>query len=274
MRGTYAVIGDPIDHSLSPAMHNAAFRALKMDCSYIACRVRRGELRDGIASLGAAKIAGFNVTIPHKVEIMDLLDYIDPECVKVGACNTVSVREGRLEGHNTDMRGFLDPLERRGIDVSGSNTLVLGAGGAARAIVFGLVRKRARVTVAARSAEHARSISEMAERADGKIRTIPFSEAVLAAPGCEMIINATPIGMHSAQTPVPIDSITAGTTVYDIVYRPVMTALLAGALKRGATVVHGYEMLLSQATASFEIWHGTKPPYDEMKLAVLGAHAR
>lgn len=270
MQGTYAVIGDPIDHSLSPSIHNAAFRALGMDCSYIAYRIKPDELRDGLESLKAAQVVGFNVTIPHKIAIMDILDDADAECTKAGACNTVSVNNGRLEGHNTDVRGFLDPLERHGTRLSQAKALVLGAGGAASAIVSGLLQKNAEITVAARSEPKAQSL---AERTGAEIETIHLKDAGSVADSYDIIINATPIGMNGEPSPIPAESIRADATVYEIVYRPLKTALVACALERGASVIYGYEMLLAQAALSFEIWHKTEAPYDAMKQAILGIRA-
>jgi len=265
---TYAVIGDPIDHSLSPAAHNAAFRELGMDCSYIAYRVRRGELRDGLASLAAARMAGFNVTIPHKVEIMGMLDSADAECEAAGACNTVAVRGGRLEGHNTDVAGFMAPLEARGTAVRGTTALVLGSGGAARAAVTGLARAGAkRITVAARSAERAGALARMAGA-----EPAPLARAG-ALPPADIVVNATPLGMRGEACPLPAGSVRQGATVYEVVYRPMKTALVEMALACGATVIYGHEMLLAQAMLSFEIWHGRPAPEGAMRRAILGAGA-
>ncbi|MDD9825860.1 MAG: shikimate dehydrogenase [Thaumarchaeota archaeon] len=274
MQGTYAVIGDPIDHSLSPAAHNAAFRELGMDCSYIAYRVPRGELREGLESLAAARIAGFNVTIPHKVAIMALLDSADGECAAAGACNTVRVDGGRLEGHNTDVDGFMEPLRSRGAAVRGAGALVLGAGGAARAAAVGLARDGARtVTVAARSPDRARDVARMASSAGAASRAVEMRGAAEAAASADIVVNATPLGMRGEACQLPAGSIRADSVVYEVVYRPMRTALVECALARGATVVYGHEMLLAQAALSFEIWHGARAPRAAMRRAILGAGA-
>lgn len=270
MHGTYAVIGDPIDHSLSPTIHNAAFRKLGMDCAYISFRIPAGELRDGLESLATAKITGFNVTIPHKVDIMDILDDVAPECSAAGACNTVTVNAGRLEGHNTDVRGFLDPLERRSVRLDSASVLVLGTGGAARAVVHGLASKNAKITVAGRSAQKTDSI---VQHENANIDAISFESVAEVAAKFDIIVNATSIGMNEEPSPVPASSIRPDATIYDIVYRPVRTALIRTALERGASVIYGYEMLLAQAALSFEIWHKTPAPYEAMKQALLGVHA-
>ena len=149
MTKTFAVIGDPIDHSLSPSIHNAAFKALGLDCTYIAYRIPRGELQAGVESLKQIKISGFNVTIPHKMEMMKFLDDASSECKTIGATNTVSNENGKLVGYNTDMDGFLEPIKKRDIGISGQNVLLLGGGGAARAIVAGFAKeKAAKITIA------------------------------------------------------------------------------------------------------------------------------
>ena len=143
MSNTYAVIGDPIDHSLSPNIHNAAFRHLQLEHTYIAYRIPAGELAAGIEALKAIKIAGFNVTIPHKIEMMKLLDEMDTTCKVIGAVNTVLNDNGKLKGYNTDMIGFLDPIKKKNLTIEGSHVLLLGAGGAARAIITAMIKEKA-----------------------------------------------------------------------------------------------------------------------------------
>lgn len=268
--GTYAVIGDPIDHSLSPLIHNAAFRKLEMDSAYISFRIRKGELQDGLESLAAAGIAGFNVTIPHKVDIMKLLDETSKECATVGACNTVKIKDGKMMGHNTDVQGFLSPLEQRSVKFESAKALVLGTGGAARAVVSGLASKGVRITVAGRTIHKAQDVALLGR--DGAA-SIDFANAASVAAESDIIVNATPLGMNDEQSPIPADSICPKSVVYDIVYRPIKTALIKAATERGALVIYGYEMLLAQAALSFEIWHNTPAPYDAMKQALLGMHA-
>src|SRR5574340_1167868 len=159
MTKTYAVIGDPIDHSLSPAIHNAAFLFLRLDCTYIAYRIPKGELEYGVESLKKIGIAGFNVTIPHKMDMMKLLNEADEECRLVGATNTVVNDNGSLKGHNTDVEGFLDPIRKRKIDCKNSDVLLIGAGGAARAIIAAFSKEGVhRITVANRTKERADDI--------------------------------------------------------------------------------------------------------------------
>ena len=165
MLKTFAVIGDPIDHSLSPIIHNAAYRELGIECTYIAYRVIQGELATGIESLKKIKIAGFNVTIPHKIEMMKYLDNVDDNCKKIGAVNTVLNDDGILRGFNTDMDGFLEPIKRKEIGMKNSKILLIGAGGAARAIVTGFQKENAKeITIVNRTKEKGDELAEFSNK--------------------------------------------------------------------------------------------------------------
>ena len=178
MGKTFAVIGDPIGHSLSPNIHSAAFRELGLDCSYMAYRIPEGSLEEGLEGLRAIDIAGFNVTIPHKVEMMKYLDRTDESCSLIGAANTVTNDGGSLRGHNTDMDGFLEPLKRRDADIGGSRVLLLGAGGAARAIVAGFAKEKAGgITIANRTVARADSLAEFAQKISLDADTMTIDEA-------------------------------------------------------------------------------------------------
>ncbi|MDI1495431.1 MAG: shikimate dehydrogenase [Cenarchaeum symbiont of Oopsacas minuta] len=266
MTGTYAVIGDPIDHSMSPLIHNAAFKELKMDSSYIAYKIGRDELKDGVESIKNALLSGFNVTIPHKVEILKYLDSYDDDCKKVGAANTVSISDGRLSGYNTDMEGFLDPLRERNIDIKDMDVLVLGAGGAARAIVASLARQRvSSITIANRTKSSAKALLELA---DVQIESI--HDAPRLAKSASLIVNATSLGLKNEQSIIPAESMNADQIIYDLVYRPMKTELLREATKAGSIIIYGYEMLLGQACRSFKIWHKIDAPRKVMRRAIVG----
>ena len=266
MAGTYAVIGDPIEHSMSPLIHNAAFKELGMDSSYIAYRIERGDLEDGIESLKSARIAGFNVTIPHKVDVLKYLDSYDDDCKQVGAANTVEISNGKLAGYNTDVKGFLDPLHERKISLKGLDVLLLGAGGAARAIVIALAKQKcSSITVANRTVKSAQALETLA---DIKIESI--DDAPRLAKNASLIVNATSLGLKIEQSPIPAEFMNADQIIYDIVYRPMKTELLREASKAGAIIIYGYEMLLAQACESFKIWHKNDAPKDVMKRAILG----
>lgn len=268
---TYAVIGDPIDHSLSPAIHNAAFLFLKLDCTYIAYRITKGELEQGIESLKKVGIAGFNVTIPHKVDMMRLLNEADKECQLVGATNTVVNDNGHLKGFNTDVEGFLDPIRKRKIDCKNADVLLIGAGGAARAIVGAFAKEKARkITVANRTKERADSVVRFATQLGLQSDYSDLVQAAEIAGDYKFIVNATSVGLKGTDGPISTKKINKNSIVYDIVYMPVETPFIQQSKNRGATIIYGWEMLLAQAMRSFEIWIGKPAPYEAMKLTLLG----
>ena len=271
MSNTYAVIGDPIDHSLSPNIHNAAFRHLKLDHTYIAYKIPAGELSAGIEALKTIKIAGFNVTIPHKIEMMKFLDEMDTTCKVIGAVNTVLNEDGKLKGYNTDMIGFLDPIKKKNLMIKDSQVLLLGAGGAARAIVTAMVKEKAgKITIVNRTRENANKLAEFAKKIGGDVDTVSIQEANKLITDYKFIINSTSIGMRNEPSPISTENISKDSIVYDIVYQPINTDLIKKSKENGATIIYGYEMLLSQAACSFEIWHKMEAPYDVMKKALLG----
>jgi len=271
MSNTYAVIGDPIDHSLSPNIHNAAFRHLKLDHTYIAYKIPAGELSAGIEALKAIKIAGFNVTIPHKIEMMKFLDEMDTTCKIIGAVNTVLNEDGKLKGYNTDMIGFLDPIKKKNLTIKDSQVLLLGAGGAARAIVTAMVKEKAgKITIVNRTLENANKLAEFAKKIGGNVDTVSIQEANKLITDYKFIINSTSIGMRNEPSPISTENISKNSIVYDLVYQPINTDLIKKSKENGATIIYGYQMLLSQAACSFEIWHKMEAPYDVMKKTLLG----
>lgn len=270
MTRTFAVIGDPIDHSLSPLIHNAAFKALDLDCTYIAYRIPKGELEEGLAALKKIKIAGFNVTIPHKIEIMKHLDKLDETCSVIGAANTVVNNNGVLKGYNTDMDGFLDPIKKRDLELKDATVLLLGAGGAARAIVAGFAKEKASfITIANRDKKKATNLAIFANRIGIEGKGIGIEE-IKDISEYDYIVNATSVGLKNEPSIIPRDSINKKSIVYDIIYSPMNTDLIKCAKDRNATAIYGYEMLLGQASIAFEIWHGIKAPYESMKKALVG----
>jgi shikimate dehydrogenase len=272
MSKTFAVIGDPIDHSLSPNIHSAAFRELNLDCSYIAYRIPRGELGEGIESLKKIKIDGFNVTIPHKIEMMKFIDKLDESCSIIGAVNTVSNNDGILKGYNTDMEGFLEPFRKRELNLRDLKVLLLGAGGAARAIIAGFAKEGAHsITIANRTLENANKIVEFSNRVGLDANARKLDDVGVATKNYDVIVNATSVGLKNEPSLISLEGINSKTIVYDIVYMPINTDFLKRAREKGATIIYGYEMLLGQAVKAFEIWHGIKAPYNAMKKALLGA---
>ncbi len=268
MTKTFAVIGDPINHSLSPAIHNAAFKELGMDCTYIAYKIAKDELEEGIESLKKINISGFNVTVPHKVNMMKYLDKTDESCSLIGATNTVSNSSGVLKGYNTDMDGFLEPVKKRNIHLKNTNALLIGAGGAARAIIAAFSKEGAdKITIANRTKENASELAKFAQKLGITANVISLEEI---RSEFDFIVNASSIGLKNEQSPVPSELVKKNTTVYDIVYMPMNTDLIKKAKEKGANVIYGYEMLLGQAVRAFEIWHDKKAPYDAMKRVILG----
>ena len=271
MAKSFAVIGDPIDHSLSPNIHSAAFRELNLDSSYIGYRIPKGELESGIEGLKKIKITVFNVTIPHKIEMMKYLDKMDESCSVIGAVNTVVNNEGVLKGYNTDMDGFLEPLKKRDIQIKGKKILLIGAGGAARAIIAGMAKEKAeRVDIANRTIENAIKLSEFATKIGLKANTKKIIETDENIENYDMIINSTSIGLKNESSPISFEKISQGTIIYDIVYAPMNTDFIKKAKDKKLEVIYGYEMLLGQAIRAFEIWHEMKAPYNAMKKALLG----
>lgn len=271
MTKTFAVIGDPIEHSLSPAIHNAAFKDLSMDCTYIAYRIPSGELMEGVESLRQIRISGFNVTIPHKIEMMQYLDVVTKECEMIGATNTVSNEDGRFVGYNTDMDGFLDPIHRRKIQVAGKNVLLIGAGGAARAIAAGFVKDGIKhITIANRTRRRGEEVAEFCSRIGIDADCVTLEEAGEVAGSYQFIVNATSVGLKNESSPISTKTINKDCIVYDIVYMPMNTDLIAKSKEKSATVIYGYEMLLGQAAIAFKIWHGIDAPYEAMKKVLLG----
>ncbi len=264
--GIYGVIGDPVGHSLSPAMQNAGFAARRMDAMYIPFLVR--DLRDFVASIDSLGLRGFSVTIPHKERILPHLDGCDPLAVRIGAVNTVVVRgRGKLYGYNTDYVGVLRALESR-MPLRGSRVLIVGAGGAARSVAFALAQSGAIPCVTARRPARAEALARAAGGeaiAWGRIRGEFF----------DAIVNATPVGMHprAGESPLTARELNCR-LVFDTIYRPRITKLLRLAQQRGIETVSGVEMFVAQGTAQFEIWTGQRAPAAAMRRAVLRALAR
>jgi shikimate dehydrogenase len=269
---TYCIIGDPIEHSLSPAMHNAAFNFLKLRSTYIAYRVAYSELAASICSLKEVRLAGFNVTIPHKTRILKYIDVLDMVASKAGAVNTVQNVDGVLYGYNTDVGGFLRPLAKRGINLNGLNVLLLGAGGAARAVVVALSSKteNLKISIANRNRDRAKELAKIGNRLGANCESFSLQDVQLLSYRADMIVNTLPLGMYNEKSIIDVQYIPSDSIVYDVVYRPVLTDLLKNAKQAGATLVYGYEMLLEQGGESFQIWTGIPAPLEVMRKSLLG----
>lgn len=261
-----AVIGSPVQHSLSPALHNAAFAACDLDWVYLAFEVAPGGSAAALDAVRALGIAGLSVTMPHKADVARLVDDPSDDVVALGAANcVVPLPDGRLRGENTDGAGFVRSLADAGFDPAGRRCCVLGAGGAARSVVLALARAgAAAVVVANRSPDKAEVAAALAGAAGSAV-----ASAEAAAAGADLVVNATSVGMGSAELPVPAGALAAGQVVADLVYHPRRTALLAAAEAVGAIPVDGLGMLLHQAGLAFEHWTGHPAPIDAMRAAAL-----
>ena len=265
----FAIIGDPIDHSLSPTMHNAAYRHLGMSCTYIAYRVREGELAEGIESLRRAGIEAFNVTMPHKIAVMKFLDHTDENCSIIGATNAIRIEDDGLHGYNADMEGFLKPVIDRRIPIKGARILMAGAGGAARAAVAGFAKGGAAyIRICNRSQDKAADLSKFCKALGTASDWGPLPQSVRE--GFDIVVNATSMGMGDGRRPTNVEGISPDTVVYDMIYKPVTTPLLKQASDAGAKIIYGWEMLLGQAEIAFEIFTGEKAPAAVMRRSLLG----
>jgi len=272
------IIGDPIEHTMSPVMHNAAFKKLGMDYLYVPFRVRKGELGKAIDGIRALNIRGLNVTIPHKVDIIPFLDKLDPLVEKIGAVNTIVNSDGGLTGYNTDAAGFLQALLEKGIEPEGKNIAVLGAGGASRAISFILAERGAHLVILNRQLELDWA-EELAHRIfqvfKKEVKALELNEEnlVMVLERADVLINATSVGMspNIDETPVPARLLKPELTVFDIVYNPVETRLLREAEAAGAQTIGGLDMLVWQGALAFEKWTGKQAPFDLMKREAIKA---
>jgi shikimate dehydrogenase len=272
--GVLAVLGHPIDHSRSPQIHNAAFAAQGLDLVYVACDVAPADLVSAVAGLRALSFRGANVTVPHKQAVLPLLDRVDDTARQVGAVNTIVNREGSLFGANTDVAGFLAALDHAGAGSPSSDScLVLGAGGAARAVVAGLVAAGAgQIIIYNRTTSRAEELCAAAATW-GRVpcRVVERAELAVVGPQVRLIVNATSVGLDPSVkvTPLPVDIVSEHHIVMDLVYGNEATALVRHARARGALTVDGREMLVQQAARAYELWTGRAAPLDVMRNEVM-----
>jgi shikimate dehydrogenase len=270
------LIGDPVEHSISPAIHNAAFHASGLDYIYIPFHVKPKDLKKAIDGMRALHIRGLNVTIPHKVAVIPFLDRLDVLADRIGAVNTIVNDNGVLTGFNTDAMGFLKALVERDIEPTGKKVLLLGAGGAARAIGFILAEERAHLTILNRKQElsWAKDLADCLSQnytvkvSAGELNRKNLLEAIANA---DILVNATSVGMspNVSQSPVPADLLCSNLVVFDIVYNPYQTQLLREAKEAGAQTISGLEMLVWQGALAFEKFTGKQAPVELMREAAL-----
>ncbi len=274
--GFVVLLGDPVGHSLSPVIHNAAFEAQGIDLAYLACPVESHHLGAAMEGLHVLGAVGANVTLPHKTDALRLAETASPAARALGAANTLVREPNGWQAENTDVAGFLAPLRAHAVAVAGSTVVVLGAGGAARAVAYGCLTglRPARLTVVARRPEQAARLLQDLDSWSGETETTALSptEGGAAVRAASLVVNATPLGMGDGRTPwADAEDFRPGQIVYDLVYRPTQTPLLAAARQRGATTIGGLPMLLAQAAASYRFWTGQDMPHDVVKRAVEAA---
>jgi shikimate dehydrogenase len=264
------VIGWPVEHSRSPAIHTAALEALGIDAVYLAFPVEPDDLGAAIEGLRTLSVLGLNVTLPHKEHVMSFVDRVEPGARAIGAVNTI-VREGdELVGTNTDAEGLVRSLREENVALDGANVLVLGAGGAARASVYGIVHAGARVEIAARRVRRAEQLA----RDLGASAAVDLTDAAAlrsAVERADVVVQATSATMgdeaEAFAAQFPVDAMRAGAAVVDLVYAPRETVILKRAAERGLRTVGGIGMLIWQAALAFERWHGVAAPIDAMRRA-------
>ncbi|GEK33319.1 shikimate dehydrogenase [Kurthia sibirica] len=277
MKKWYAVIGDPIEHSLSPLMHNTWFETQKIDASYLPIHVKPQELEQAVASLKLLDAGGWNVTIPHKEKIIPLLDVLDDSARRMGAVNTVvRMADGRLKGYNTDGLGFVRSLEEQiGSEKRQLRVLIIGAGGAARGIAFALESTGySAISICNRTVSKAETICcELSQNA----QALSLDQASQELDDYDIIVQTTPAGLKNGSFELPFncEKLKSTAIVADIVYNPLMTALLKEASKKGATVVTGIGMFIHQGALAYSYWTGNYPDIVAVKdklLANLGGN--
>ncbi|MBD3190996.1 MAG: shikimate dehydrogenase [Candidatus Heimdallarchaeota archaeon] len=254
-----AVIGSPISHSLSPVIHNAAFEYLQLPFHYRALEFREPEL--AIKEMLEKNYRGYSVTLPLKTTVIKCLDNLDPLTKKIGAVNTIINEAGKLGGFNTDVSGAITSIQEK-MDITRKRVVLLGAGGAARAIGFGLKEKKAKIHIMNRTRKRAQKIAE-----DLQATFSDFKADLLE--GTDLIINTTPVGMYPHTNQSIIDEVPEGTIIMDIVYNPLETKLLKLAKRRGCRTINGSAMFLYQAAEQFRLFTGNEPPLEIMKKTLL-----
>lgn len=270
------IFGYPIGHSISPAMHNAAFGKAGIDAVYEAWETTPDDLSEGVSSLRGENYLGANVTVPHKQAVMEHLDEIDVLATRIGAVNTIVNMGGQLVGFNTDALGFISSLRgEAGVNVLGLKIVLIGAGGAARAAAYALADERAgELTIGNRTVERAESLSKELRKAGAETVSFGISDPdfLSACERADLIVNSTSVGMlhgpAEGESPIPANVISPGCVVYDMVYNPTRTPLLVDAEKAGARVVGGLPMLVYQGAAAWTLWTGREAPVEAMFTAV------
>jgi shikimate dehydrogenase len=262
----YGLIGNPVEHSLSPPMHEAAYDATGLDARYVLFEPDADVLATAIEGADALGVRGLNVTIPFKEDVLGLVE-ADSIASRIGAVNTIDFGGDDITGHNTDAAGVRRSFESAGVELAGRSAVVVGAGGAGRAAAFALEDAGASVHVANRTAERARELADaLAKASGGGLETLTDR-----IPAADVLVNATSVGMEEDVTPVPADLLHTNLAVLDAVYTPLETRLLSEAAAAGCTTIDGGHMLVYQAAEAFEHWTGRDAPVDRMRAALEAA---
>ena len=258
----YGIVGNPVRKSLSPVIHNGAFRRMGINAAYLAFEV--DDIEDVLYGIKGLGIQGVSVTLPFKTRVLPFLDELDALAEKIGAVNTIVNKRGRLIGHNTDHLGALKALEAK-VDIRGRKVILLGAGGAARAIAYGLKKRECQVTIFNRSPQKAATLAQELGYLHHPLSVL--FEIMGDRLDADVLINATSVGMvpHEAENPFPKWLLKKGMIVMDIVYRPLRTQLLQDAEDQGCETIDGLQMLAYQGAAQLEIWTGQCPDGEEIK---------
>ncbi len=271
---SFAVIGSPIEHSISPEIHNASFESLGVNCIYLAHRVERERLGEAIRGFEALGYSGINVTIPHKIAVIEHLDGLSKEAELIGAVNTVKFSSEGAIGYNTDGMGAIRAIEEAGVEIKGIKAVILGYGGAARAIAITLaLRGASEIVIAGRNIGRVERLAEDVERAGAQAKAMELSRVEDLLRGSDILIHATPVGMHpdTEKTLLTAEQLPEGLAVMDIVYTPLETKLLREAKKAKCKTIDGLGMLIYQAAEAERIWLGVEADVDAMRRAALKA---
>jgi len=269
----YAIIGHPVEHSLSPLMQTEAFKEAGIDAVYVPFNVEPENLEEAVSGLKALSVKGFNVTIPHKERVAQLVDFLTSDAEILGAVNTVKVEKGELIGYNTDAEGFLRSVQEEGVELSGKKVLMFGAGGAAKAVGYALLKGGVKfLNIVNRSFPKAKATAELLGKR-GNVLVYPLREGTLdiLLKEADIIVNTTSVGMKEDDPPLfDYSKIPEGITVIDIIYNPPETPLLRAAREKGCKTINGLGMLIHQGAAAFEIWTGKKAPVKRMREVLEG----
>ncbi len=270
----YGVIGDPIEHTLSPAMHNAAFKTLNLDSVYLAFKVRSNQVENALRGMRGLGLRGLNVTMPHKKAVIPFLDKVDATAALLESVNTIVNLESKLWGFSTDGEGALRALQENGVKLANSKMVLLGAGGAANAIAFASAASVSELIVLNRTPEKTQKLTQVLNnKTRGRVTDAQLTEDTLqrSLQDANVLVNATSVGMNpnTNESLVEPSLLRSDLTVMDIVYNPLETKLARDAKAAGARVISGLDMLVYQGAASFEKWTGLKAPVKAMKKALL-----